>query len=80
MVVACTPRVCARPSVSEPGERVHAALPRGEGDRVPLQSYGILMTRREVREGLERLLQTESTDAPDDVLLRDVPKRNLHVA
>jgi hypothetical protein len=33
-----------------------------------LQSYGILMTRREVREGLERLLQTESTDAPDDVL------------
>jgi NTE family protein len=45
-----------------------------------LQSYGILMTRREVREGLERLLQTETTDAPDDVLLRDVPKRNLHVA
>ena len=45
-----------------------------------LQSYGILMTRREVREGLERLLHTESTDAPDDVLLRDVPKRNLHVA
>jgi hypothetical protein len=38
------------------------------------------MTRREVREGLERLLQTETTDAPDDVLLRDVPKRNLHVA
>jgi predicted acylesterase/phospholipase RssA len=45
-----------------------------------LQSYGILMTRREVREGLERLLRTEPTEAPDDVLLREVPKRNLHVA
>jgi predicted acylesterase/phospholipase RssA len=45
-----------------------------------LQSYGVLMTRKEVREGLERLLRTESAEAPDDVLLRDVPKRNLHVA
>jgi len=45
-----------------------------------LQSYGILMTRKDVREGLERLLRTEPTDAPDDVLLREVPKRNLHVA
>jgi NTE family protein len=45
-----------------------------------LQSYGVLMTRKEVREGLERLLRTEPTDAPEDVLLRDVPKRNLHVA
>ncbi len=45
-----------------------------------LQSYGILMTRKEVREGLERLLRTEPTEAPDDVLLREVPKRNLHVA
>jgi predicted acylesterase/phospholipase RssA len=45
-----------------------------------LQSYGVLMTRKEVREGLERLLRTESSEAPDDVLLRDVPKRNLHVA
>jgi NTE family protein len=45
-----------------------------------LQSYGVLMTRKEVREGLERLLRTEATEAPDDVLLREVPKRNLHVA
>ena len=45
-----------------------------------LQSYGVLMTRREVREGLERLLRTEPSETPDDVLLRDVPKRNLHVA
>src|SRR5881409_2558518 len=42
-----------------------------------LASYGVLMTRKEVREGLERLLRTEPTE---DVLLRDVPKRNLHVA
>jgi NTE family protein len=45
-----------------------------------LQSYGVLMTRKEVREGLERLLRTGTSDAPDDVLLREVPKRNLHVA
>ena len=31
-------------------------------------------------EGLERMLRTEPTDGPEDVLLRDVPKRNLHVA
>jgi NTE family protein len=45
-----------------------------------LQSYGVLMTRKEVREGLERMLRTEPADGPEDVLLRDVPKRNLHVA
>jgi predicted acylesterase/phospholipase RssA len=45
-----------------------------------LQSYGILMTRKEVREGLERLLRSEPTEGPEDILLRDVPKRNLHVA
>jgi NTE family protein len=45
-----------------------------------LGSYNILMTRKEVREGLERLLRTEPSEAPDEVLLRDVPKRNLHVA
>jgi predicted acylesterase/phospholipase RssA len=45
-----------------------------------LQTYGVLMTRREVREGLERLLRTEPTEAPDDVLLREVPRRDLHVA
>jgi NTE family protein len=45
-----------------------------------LGTYGILMTRKEVREGLERLLRTEPSEAPDEVLLRDVPKRDLHVA
>ena len=45
-----------------------------------LQSYGVQMTRKEVREGLERLLTSEPSDSPDDVLLRDVPRRNLHVA
>jgi hypothetical protein len=38
------------------------------------------MTRKEVREGLERLLTSESAESPDEVLLRDVPRRNLHVA
>ena len=45
-----------------------------------LQSYGVQMTRKEVREGLERLLTSESTESPDELLLRDVPRRNLHVA
>ena len=45
-----------------------------------LQSYGVQMTRKEVREGLERLLTSEKADSPDEVLLRDVPRRNLHVA
>src|SRR5437016_4581236 len=45
-----------------------------------LASYGVLMTRKEVREGLERLLRNEPSDGPEDVLLRDVPRRNLHVA
>jgi len=45
-----------------------------------LQTYGIQMTRREVREGLERLTRAEATESPDDILMRDVPKRSLHVA
>src|SRR5262245_14442632 len=45
-----------------------------------LQSYGVQMTRKEVRSGLERLLTTDDEAASDDVLLRDVPKRDLHVA
>jgi hypothetical protein len=45
-----------------------------------LQSYGVQMTRKEVREGLERLLTSDKSESPDDVLLREVPKRNLHVA
>jgi hypothetical protein len=45
-----------------------------------LASYGILMTRKEVREGLERLLRSEPSEGPEDVLLRDMPKRELRVA
>ena len=45
-----------------------------------LASYGVLMTRREVREGLERLPRNEPSDGPEDVLPRDVPKRELRVA
>src|SRR5206468_2671134 len=36
-----------------------------------LQTYGVLMTRKEVREGLERLLHNEPSEGPEDVLLRD---------
>jgi len=48
--------------------------------RQMLQSCGVQMTRKEVREGLERLMTSDPTQTPDNVLLRDVPKRNLHVA
>ncbi len=34
-----------------------------------LQTYGVLMTRKEVREGLERLLRNEPSEGPEDVLL-----------
>jgi predicted acylesterase/phospholipase RssA len=47
--------------------------------RAILQSYGIQLTRKEVREGLERLLTTDR-ESPDDVLLREIPRRDLHVA
>src|SRR5215472_2079331 len=39
-----------------------------------LQSYGVQMTRKEVREGLERLLTSDKSESPDEVLLREVPK------
>lgn len=45
-----------------------------------LQSYGVQTTRREVREGLERLLTPSGPTDAEDVLLREVPKRDLHVA
>ncbi len=45
-----------------------------------LQSYGILMTRREVREGLERMRRFGSSTEGDEVLLREVPRRELDVA
>jgi hypothetical protein len=45
-----------------------------------LQTYGVLMTRKEVREGLGRLLRNEPSERPEDPLQRDVPKRELRVA
>jgi len=45
-----------------------------------LQSYGILMTRREVREGLEQMRRFSSTEESSDVLMREVPRRDLDVA
>jgi len=46
-----------------------------------LQSYGILMTRREVREGLEKMQGFSIDDEHgSDVLTRDVPRRDLDVA
>jgi predicted acylesterase/phospholipase RssA len=44
-----------------------------------LESYGILMTRRQVREGVERFRE-EDTEEASKVLLHDVPRRNLSVA
>ncbi len=46
-----------------------------------LQSYGILMTRRAVREGLERMnRQGNNNETAMDVLSREVPRRDLNVA
>lgn len=45
-----------------------------------LQRHGILMTRKDVREGLERIRRAPDAAAVDDVLLRDVPRRDLNVA
>ncbi len=43
------------------------------------ESYGLTMTRKEVRAGIERLREDDEESA-SDVLLRDVPRRNLSVA
>lgn len=40
--------------------------------RAILQSYGLQMSRREVREGLERILTREAGEAADDALVRDL--------
>ncbi|HYC00044.1 MAG TPA: patatin-like phospholipase family protein [Candidatus Limnocylindrales bacterium] len=45
-----------------------------------LGSYGILMTRREVRAGLEKMNRGSFGESSAEVLLRDVPRRNLGVA
>jgi NTE family protein len=44
-----------------------------------LETYGVSMTRKEVRAGLEQL-RDDAEDAASKVLLRDVPRRNLSVA
>src|SRR5262249_37020313 len=44
-----------------------------------LDSYGILMTRKEVRASVERIRE-EDTEETSKVLTRDVPRRNLSVA
>jgi len=44
-----------------------------------LENYGILMTRRQVREGLERFREEDTGEAAR-VLTEDVPRRNLSVA
>ncbi len=44
-----------------------------------LDSYGLVMTRRQVREGVERIRE-ETPQAASRVLTRDVPRRRLRVA
>jgi len=44
-----------------------------------LETYGILMTRKQVRAGIESLRDDNEEEA-SKVLLRDVPRRNLSVA
>ena len=44
-----------------------------------LESYGILMTRKQVRQGVDRL-RDEDMEESADVLLKDVPRRDLNVA
>jgi hypothetical protein len=44
-----------------------------------LERYGITMTRREVRQGVEKIREEELEDATG-VLTREVPRRKLSVA
>jgi predicted acylesterase/phospholipase RssA len=45
-----------------------------------LQSHGILMTRKDVREGLERIRQARDAEEAEAMAVGDVPRRDLHVA
>lgn len=45
-----------------------------------LQSYGVLMTRKDVREGLDRIRQAPGAAEAEEVLMRDAARRKLHVA
>jgi predicted acylesterase/phospholipase RssA len=44
-----------------------------------LERYGLTMTRREVRQSMERMRSHDGSEA-SDALTRDIPKRRLHVA
>jgi predicted acylesterase/phospholipase RssA len=44
-----------------------------------LERYGLTMTRREVREGINKIRNEDLSEA-SEVLMRDVPRRNLSVA
>lgn len=44
-----------------------------------LESYGLLMTRRQVRAGVERIRENDP-DEVSHVLMEDIPRRNLSVA
>jgi NTE family protein len=45
-----------------------------------LESYGILMTRKTVSEGMERMQTAETPEEASDFLMRDVPSRIISVA
>jgi len=45
-----------------------------------LESYGILMTRKTVSEGMQRMQAADTPEEASDFLMRDVPKRDLSVA
>jgi hypothetical protein len=45
-----------------------------------LESYGILMTRKTVSEGMQRMRAADTSEEASEVLMRDVPKRDLSVA
>ncbi len=45
-----------------------------------LESYGVLMTRKTVTEGMQRMQAAGTPEEASDFLVRDVPKRDLSVA
>jgi predicted acylesterase/phospholipase RssA len=45
-----------------------------------LESYGILMTRKTVTEGMQRMHGSGTPEETSDFLMREVPKRDLSVA
>lgn len=45
-----------------------------------LESYGILMTRKTISEGMERMQTADTPEEASDFLTRDVPSREISVA